>query len=241
METVNTKAEYLLQDVTFEHEDAHLAYTLGSGAASKMNEAYLFKSEDITLTEDEQSELESISKSLGVSPDDEKADALSVSKSQNADTGEDNKETLVTDKVELSKSEHADLLKKLERLEQLEIKEAEDLKKGKEDIVKSATFIEDSTVVVEALIKSEDAPLIESLIVKAVEAINKAKEDVRVEMQSKVDEAINKAKEAKEESELAKSEFAKPEAVEGDNSSLEDTEKDVKKSAALSDFIKANY
>lgn len=44
--TVNTTAKYLLEDITFDHEDAHLAYTLGSGAASKKNKAFLFKGED---------------------------------------------------------------------------------------------------------------------------------------------------------------------------------------------------
>ena len=34
----NTKAKYLIKDVTFDHEQAHLAYTLGNGAASQMNE-----------------------------------------------------------------------------------------------------------------------------------------------------------------------------------------------------------
>ena len=42
----NTKAKYLLEDITFDHEGAHLAYTLGSGAASGKNKAFLFKGED---------------------------------------------------------------------------------------------------------------------------------------------------------------------------------------------------
>lgn len=45
--TVNTKAKFLLEDITFEHEGAHLAYTLGSGAASKKNTAFLFKGEEL--------------------------------------------------------------------------------------------------------------------------------------------------------------------------------------------------
>lgn len=45
--TVNTQAKYLLEDITFEHEGAHLAYTLGSGAASKKNTAFLFKGEEL--------------------------------------------------------------------------------------------------------------------------------------------------------------------------------------------------
>lgn len=44
----NTKAKYLLEDITFDHEEAHLAYTLGSGAASGKNKAFLFKGEDLT-------------------------------------------------------------------------------------------------------------------------------------------------------------------------------------------------
>ena len=43
----NTKAKYLLEDITFDHEGAHLAYTLGSGAASGKNKAFLFKGEDL--------------------------------------------------------------------------------------------------------------------------------------------------------------------------------------------------
>ena len=46
MEDKNTKAKYLLEDVDFSHAGAHLAYTLGSGAASMKNEAYLFKSDE---------------------------------------------------------------------------------------------------------------------------------------------------------------------------------------------------
>lgn len=43
----NTKAKYLLEDITFDHEEAHLAYTLGSGAASGKNKAFLFKGENL--------------------------------------------------------------------------------------------------------------------------------------------------------------------------------------------------
>ena len=44
--TVNTTAKYLLEEITFDHENAHLAYTIGSGAASKKNKAFLFKGEE---------------------------------------------------------------------------------------------------------------------------------------------------------------------------------------------------
>ncbi|MCP3683199.1 MAG: hypothetical protein GY861_10965 [bacterium] len=313
----NTKAEYLLEDVTFEHEDAHLAYTLGSGAASKMNEAYLLKGDDLTLSEEEEVELTSIIKAaegdlpnsaFAYVPDPDKTstrklriddanhtraavaalgegfrgdkveipeqdlpavkrkvksayekffpenevpdvlkslennnDALSVSKTNQADTGESIKENSVTDKVELSKSELDDLLKMKEQLAAYQEKEAVELKKSKEDIVKSATFIESQEAVVEALIKSEDKELIEGIIIKAVEAIEKAKEEVKAEMQTSIDEALEKASKAEEKAEMVKSEFAEPAAIEGDNSSLEDGEKEIKKSNSLANFIKENY
>jgi hypothetical protein len=61
----NTKAKYLLEDITFDHEEAHLAYTLGSGAASGKNKAFLFKGEDLaedTLDEDSTEFLKALKK-----------------------------------------------------------------------------------------------------------------------------------------------------------------------------------
>lgn len=405
-DVINTKAEYLLEDVTFDHDKAHLAYTLGTGAASGMNEAYLLKSDDINLTYEQKEEsvilakgvtynnkrklleqsLEDVfpqdqsedanccTKPCGLWVDDfsdeyvyvyysgtcyqvpymmvedkiafsmenmkevvrqevyipvEKAekklktigtgeklpasdfayvgdpqkvdtwalpihdkshvrnavarfnqtdipadkvasvkrkvraaykkffpeneipevikslevqnDALSVSNVNKADTGKDKKDDTVTDIVELSKSEHDELLEMKKALDAYKAKEAEDLKKSKEDIVKTATFIENQEEVVEAIIKSEQGVLIESLIVKAVEAVEKAVETIKTEMQEEIDKAKQEAADAKEKSEVAKADFAKPEGIEGDNTSLEDTEVDVKKSNALADFIKSNY
>lgn len=55
-DTVNTEAEYLLRDIDFSEDNAHLAYTLGSGAASGKNEAYLFKGETLAMTNTEKEE-----------------------------------------------------------------------------------------------------------------------------------------------------------------------------------------
>lgn len=321
MQHKNTKAEYLLEDVTFDHEDAHLAYTLGSGAASMLNEAYVLKSDE-SLSEEDQVELEELIKAatktdggekLSASayayvPDPEKpstwklriddanhtraavaalgkgfrgqkvqipeedlpavkrkvraaykkffpenevpeviksleevkGDALSVSKST-ADEGATLEDNQVTDKTEISKSELDELLKMKEQLEAFKAKEAEEIVKSKEEIVKSATFIDNADEVVEAIIKSEEGSLIESLIIKAVEAVEKAKADTKAELDAEIEKAKSDAEEAKKEADVVKAEFAKPEAIEGDNSSLEDAEKDVKKSTALAEFIKENY
>ena len=51
---MSKKAKYFLKDIDFSHENAHLAYTLGTGAASKLNEAILLKGEDVELTEEQE-------------------------------------------------------------------------------------------------------------------------------------------------------------------------------------------
>ncbi len=50
---MNTKAPNLLQNVDFSGAGSHLAYTLGEGAASLKNNAYLFKGEEHNLTLEE--------------------------------------------------------------------------------------------------------------------------------------------------------------------------------------------
>lgn len=64
MSEPNTKAKYLLEDVDFSKEGAHLAYTVADlgGAASNMNEAFLFKSEDLNLSEEEKKIIEELVK-----------------------------------------------------------------------------------------------------------------------------------------------------------------------------------
>lgn len=57
---INTEAKYLLQNIDFGGEGAHLAYTLGSGAASGMNDYYMLKSDDVQLDEEQQSILKGI-------------------------------------------------------------------------------------------------------------------------------------------------------------------------------------
>ena len=65
MKKVNTKAKYLIKDVDFSNEDAHLAYTLGKGAASGMNDAYILKSEENEkLTDEEREEMIILSKGM---------------------------------------------------------------------------------------------------------------------------------------------------------------------------------
>ena len=64
MSSKNTKAKYLLQDVTFDHEEAHLAYT--KGAASGKDKPYILKSdngENELMERDEFDALVSITKS----------------------------------------------------------------------------------------------------------------------------------------------------------------------------------
>jgi len=58
----NTKAKYLIEDVEFSHDESHLAYTLGSGAASGMNEAYILKADETEISEEEQEFLDEILK-----------------------------------------------------------------------------------------------------------------------------------------------------------------------------------
>ena len=59
-------------------------------------------------------------------------------------------------------------------------------------------------------------------------------DDVKKELESEVVQA-------KLEASTAKEEFAAPTLIEGDNSSLEDTKVEVKKSSALSEFIKTTH
>ena len=50
---INTDAEFLLENITFAGKGSHLAYTLGSGAASGKNNAILFKGETLAMTNTE--------------------------------------------------------------------------------------------------------------------------------------------------------------------------------------------
>ncbi|AUR87517.1 coil containing protein [Vibrio phage 1.101.O._10N.261.45.C6] len=256
--TKNTKAKYLIEDVTFEHEKAHLAYTLGSGAASQMNDPYILKSDNTELSQEQQDILEDIFKteevvtesvdkfypdevSTDVDKSEDKDDALSVSDDNpNADTGENNKDTIVTDKVEMSKSELDELLKMKEMLASYQAKEEAEIKKGKEDIVKSATFIGDADTVVEILLKSEDSAVVEEIILKAVEAIEKAREEALTASAAKITELEKAVEDAKADVLKTKEDFAKGEAIEGGNHHDNDLKSDVEKSDALSKFIDDN-
>lgn len=61
---IDTKSEFLLEDIDFSGDEAHLAYTLGTGAASMKNESYLLKGDDIELDQESQELLETISKGV---------------------------------------------------------------------------------------------------------------------------------------------------------------------------------
>jgi len=318
IEKINTEAEYLLEDLTFEHDEAHLAYTTGTGAASGMNEAYVLKTEDIELDPESQELIEEIihkaegdlpNSAFAYVPDKDKtstrklriddaehtrlaaqalsseglmgnkvqipekdlpavkakvraayrkffpdkevpsvlksleekdSDAVSESSIQKADHGINKEENTVTDTVSINKSEHEDILKQLELLKSYQEKEKQDLRKSKEDIVKSASFIDNSEEVVTAILADESG-VVESVIVKAVEAIEALKQEQEEKLEKALEESKQEVTKAKEEAEATKEEFAKSEAIEGDNSSLKDTEVDVNKSKALAQFITENY
>ena len=314
IEKINTEAEYLLEDLTFEHDEAHLAYTTGTGAASGMNEAYVLKTEDIEPDPESQELIEEIihkaegdlpNSAFAYVPDKDKtstrklriddanhvrsavaalgkgmmgnkvqipekdlpavkakvraaykkffpenevpsvlksmgekdSDAVSESSIEKADHGINKEENTVTDTVSINKAEHEDILKKLAAYEE---KEKQELRKSKEDVVKSATFVDNQEEVVTAILTDETG-VVESVIVKAVEAIEALKDEHKVNLEKALEESKQEVTKAKEEAEATKEEFAKSEAIEGDNSSLKDTEVDVNKSEALAQFITENY
>ena len=311
MEVKNTKAKYLLTGVSFEHEEAHLAYTLGTGAASQKNDPYILKADD-NISEEDKQLVEDILKSEGdlpnsafaYVPDKDKTstrklriddarhtalavaalgkgmmgnkveipekdlpavkrkvkaaykkfypdkevpdilksvevDALSVSDKLTADNGTTHKDTIV-EKVEITPEQWAQFQEMQKSLEAFQAKEQADIKKSKEDIVKSAGFIGDEETVVELLLKSEDSAIVEEIIVKAVEAINKAKEEAIAEAKVKIDELEASLKESKGDLAKAKEDFAKPEGLEGGNKSQKDDQDEIAKSDALSAFIENN-
>ena len=314
IEKINTEAEYLLEDLTFEHDEAHLAYTTGTGAASGMNEAYVLKTEDIEPDPESQELIEEIihkaegdlpNSAFAYVPDKDKtstrklriddanhvrsavaalgkgmmgnkvqipekdlpavkakvraaykkffpenevpsvlksmgekdSDAVSESSIQKADHGINKEENTVTDTVSINKAEHEDILKQLAAYQE---KEKQELRKSKEDVVKSATFVDNQEEVVTAILADETG-VVESVIVKAVEAIEALKDEHKVSLEKALEESKQEVTKAKEEAEATKEEFAKSEAIEGDNSSLKDTEVDVNKSEALAQFITENY
>ena len=314
IEKINTEAEYLLQDLTFEHDEAHLAYTTGTGAASGMNEAYVLKTEDIELDPESQELIEEIihkaegdlpNSAFAYVPDKDKtstrklriddanhvrsavaalgkgmmgnkvqipskdlpavkakvraaykkffpenevpsvlksmgekdSDAVSESSIQKADHGINKEENTVTDTVSINKAEHEDILKQLAAYQE---KEKQELRKSKEDVVKSATFVDNQEEVVTAILADETG-VVESVIVKAVEAIEALNQEHKESLEKALEESKQEVTKAKEEAESTKEEFAKSEAIEGDNSSLKDTEVDVNKSEALAQFITENY
>jgi hypothetical protein len=65
----NTKAEFMLTDLSFDHEDAEISYTLGSGAASGKNDAFILKSDDTPLGDKAQAVLDEIKKSQSYTND----------------------------------------------------------------------------------------------------------------------------------------------------------------------------
>jgi len=317
IEKINEEAEYLLEDLTFEHDGAHLAYTTDTGAASgnmTNNKPYLLKAEDIELDPESQELIEEIihkaegdlpNSAFAYVPDKDKtstrklriddanhvrsavaalgkgmmgnkvqipekdlpavkakvraaykkffpenevpsvlksmgekdSDAVSESSIEKADHGINKEENTVTDTVSINKAEHEDILKKLAAYEE---KEKQELRKSKEDVVKSATFVDNQEEVVTAILTDETG-VVESVIVKAVEAIEALKDEHKVNLEKALEESKQEVTKAKEEAEATKEEFAKSEAIEGDNSSLKDTEVDVNKSEALAQFITENY
>lgn len=318
----NTKAKYLIKDVTFDHEQAHLAYTLGNGAASQMNEPYILKSDDTTISQEDKDIIEDLLKAEGKTVDGVKRpasdfaytpekdkpstwklpiydkehaslaaqaisssglmgnkveipstelpavkrkvkaaykkfypdkdlpevlksvdsdDALSVSTKTIADTGTTfEKDNTVTDKVEVNKSELDELLKMKDLLAQFQAKEQEDIKKSKQDIVKSASFIGDADTVVELLLKSEDAAVVEEIILKAVEAINKAKEEVEAEFKEKIVGLEKSLEDAKGDIAKTKEDFATAAGIDGNNAHPDDDKAEITKSDALASFIEEN-
>ncbi len=266
MSEKNTEAKYLLEDVSFDHEGAHLAYTLGSGAASKMNEPYILKAEeDLDKAESEEilKEVEGLLKTEASLDDvndcvvvaaveaikggsgktkakvrkSTKKKAISLEADAITETTDiEDTKVMKENEISMSKAELDDLLKMKELLSAYQAKEAEDLRKSKEDFVKSACFIDDVDLVVDMLLKSEDG-VVEKLINSAVAAVNKAKDDVRAEMQAEIDAIRAESLRIFEKAEAVKEEFAKAEGIEGSNHSQEDYQEDVVKSNALFNFL----
>ena len=317
IEKINEEAEYLLEDLTFEHDGAHLAYTTGTGAASGMNEAYVLKTEDIELDPESQELIEEIihkaegdlpNSAFAYVPDKDKtstrklriddanhvrsavaalgkgmmgnkvqipekdlpavkakvraaykkffpenevpsvlksmgekdSDAVSESSIQKADHGINKEENTVTDTVSINKADHEDMIKKLALLESYQEKEKQELRKSKEDVVKSATFVDNQEEVVTAIL-ADKTGVVESVIVKAVEAIEALNQEHKENLEKALEESKQEVTKAKEEAEATKEEFAKSEAIEGDNNSKEDHEADINKSKAFTEFLKNDY
>lgn len=91
----------------------------------------------------------------------------------------------------------------------------------------------------------EDIGKIKASHESAIASLATSHSDKIAELTASHTEALEAAKaeatEAKAKAEDAKTEFAASKAIEGDNTSLEDTAKETKKSSALANFIKENY
>ncbi len=193
----NTKAKYLLEDI----ELYHLAYTLGSGAASGMNEAYILKADETEITEEEQELLDEIVKGVTDSKvetltkdsprkffpenvkslENEDSDAMSESVNKTADIGTNNKEETQVMSDNLTQ---ADLQKALEeaRIEWAKEQEIKDLTKSKTETFGEVAFLKGNDDLVVDLAKSvvEGNDIVEQLINKANEhiaSIEKAHEE----------------------------------------------------------------
>ena len=242
MKVKNTKAKFLLEDVDFGHEGAHLAYTVGSGAASMMNEAYLLKSEDINLSEEDKQIVDSLVKSTDTNTEITTDSEESISKD---DTGIEIQEDDMSELQSIDKAQLDELLKAQEELQVLKLEKAEALKTEKEVLVKSAGFIDNVEVIVEAIVKSTEGSLIEDLISKSVAAIELVKAQSAEELEiiksahklelHAAGEALEVVKAA---ADVVKEEFAAPQTIEGDNTSITDNDAKANKKATLAEFIK---
>lgn len=163
---------------------------------------------------------------------------------------------------QLSTEEVAALQAQLASMQELEAKLA--VFEAKEVAAKTAemkTLVEGAELsnvegIVNLMMGSEDVKTLMSGVIEdigkikashesAIASLETSHSDKIAELTASHTEALEAAKaeatEAKAKAEDAKTEFAASKAIEGDNTSLEDTAKETKKSSALANFIKENY
>ena len=183
------KAKRRLKGVNFQFKGAHIAYTEESqgGAASGLNEPVLLKSNELNkeLTQSQKDILEEIGEEFTPLDKSLTVDTHTPS-SATVDSGEDNQ----NDKGNLM-ADNAEILKKLEQLEQ-----DNKILKAEKAIASYEFDAELSVGVASAIANLDEAQVtaitkaFDGLIAQKDEAVNKAKESVKVEEETELSKSL---------------------------------------------------
>jgi len=186
------KAKRKLKGVNFQFKGAHIAYTSASdgGAASDLNEAILFKSENLNkaLTQSQKDILEEIGEEFTPLDKSLTVDTHTPS-SATVDSGEDNQ----NDKGNDIMADNAEILKKLEQLEQ-----DNKILKAEKAIAAYEFDSELSVGVASAIANLDEAQVafitkaFDGLIADKVEAVTKAKEAVVMTEETELSKSLGK-------------------------------------------------